>query len=229
VIEERAADVICRDLEQRILSGELPDNSTLPAEKELGLHYGASRTVVREAITALSNRGMLENRPRFRPIVKKPGYEAAFDTMGSIVQHFTHAKEGVETLFNSRVFMERALVREAAVRARSDDIKNLRSALAANEAAIGISEDFYRTDTEFHRIFYSIPRNPIFPAVHHAYNQWLAEHWSKMDTSAERNLTNYRSHKSIFEAVLERDADAAESLLERHLEDAWDQIKHTFE
>ena len=125
--------------------------------------------------------------------------------------------------------MERALVREAAVRARSDDIKNLRSALAANEAAIGISEDFYRTDTEFHRIFYSIPRNPIFPAVHHAYNQWLAEHWSKMDTSAERNLTNYRSHKSIFEAVLERDADAAESLLERHLEDAWDQIKHTFE
>jgi len=229
VNNERAAEIICRDLEQRIVSGDLPDNSPLPAEKELGLHYGASRTVVREAITALSHRGMLENRPRFRPVVKKPSYEAAFNSIGGIVQHFTSGRQGVETLFNSRVFVERALVREAAVRARSTDIKNLRSALAANEAAIESSEDFYRTDTDYHRIFYHIPCNPIFPAVHQAYTQWLADHWVKMETSPERNLMNYRSHKAIFDAVLERDADAAELVLEQHLKDAWDQVKHTFD
>ena len=227
--DERAADVIARDLERRIISGELPDNTPLPAEKDLGSEYGASRTVVREAITALTNRGMLENRPRFRPIVKKPGFDAAFSNMGGIVQHLTNAQQGVETLYKSRIFLERALVREAAVRAQSTDIRDLRAALASNKAAIHNPQDFYATDTEFHRIFYRIPRNPIFPAVHDAYTQWLSEHWNKMERSPERNTINYESHKAIYEAILERDPDAAESQLEKHLENAWDQVKTTFE
>ena len=40
VDQERAADVIARDLERRIVTGELPDNSPLPAEKDLGQEYG---------------------------------------------------------------------------------------------------------------------------------------------------------------------------------------------
>ena len=227
--DERAADVIARDLERRIHSGELPDNTPLPAEKDLGSEYGASRTVVREAITTLTNRGMLENRPRFRPIVKKPGFDAAFSNMGSIVQHLTNAQQGVETLYKSRIFLERALVREAAVRAQSSDIRDLRTALAANKAAIHSPEDFYATDTDFHRVFYRIPRNPIFPAVHDAYTQWLSVHWNKMERSPERNAINYESHKAIYEAILERDADSAESQLEKHLENAWDQVKTTFD
>lgn len=229
VNDERAADVIARDIERRIISGDLPDNTPLPAEKKLGNEYGASRTVIREAITALTNRGMLENRPRFRPIVRKPGFDAAFSTMGGIVQHLTSAKQGVKTLFQSRVFLERALVREAAVRAQSSDIRDLRSALAANNAAIDNSEEFYATDIQFHRVFYGIPRNPIFPAIHEAYTLWLYEHWIKMERSPERNAHNYASHKAIYEAILERDADAAESHLERHLEDAWAFIESTID
>lgn len=228
VSDERAADVIARDIERRIITGELPDNSPLPAEKDLCQEYGASRTVIREVITALSNRGMLENRPRFRPVVRKPGFEAAFSTMGGIVQHLINAKEGVETLFQSRVFLERALVREAAIRAQSSDIRELRTALQKNKEAIDSSEDFYQTDIEFHRVFYAIPRNPIFTSLHQAYTLWLAAHWVKMERSPERNARNYESHKAIFEAILERDADAAESLLEHHLEQAWDQVKGTF-
>lgn len=225
---ERAADFITRDLERRIVSGDLPDNSPLPAEKDLGSEYNASRTVIREVITALTNRGMLENRPRFRPVVRKPGFDAAFNTMGSIVSHLINTSEGVETLFQSRVFLERSLVREAAIRAQSSDIRDLRSALQANKEAIDSSEDFYQTDIQFHRVFYSIPRNPIFTSLHQAYTQWLAAHWVKMERSPERNARNYESHKAIFEAILERDADAAESLLEEHLEQAWEQVKGTF-
>ncbi|MFT5894445.1 MAG: DNA-binding FadR family transcriptional regulator [bacterium] len=228
VSDERAADVIARDLERRIISGELANNKPLPPEKDLSSEYGASRTVVREAITALTNRGMLENRPRFRPTVRKPGFDAAFSTMGGIVQNLMGAKQGVETLFQSRVFLERALVREAAVRAQSADIRDLRAALAANKESINSSEEFHATDTDFHRVFYQIPRNPIFPAVHEAYTQWLAAHWKKMERSPERNAMNYQNHKAIYEAVLERDADAAESHLERHLVGAWEQIQDTF-
>jgi DNA-binding FadR family transcriptional regulator len=229
VSAERASDIIAGDIERRIICGELPNNTPLPAENDLGREYGASRTVVREAITTLTNRGMLENRPRFRPVIRKPGFDAAFSNMGGIVKHLTNAKQGVETLFQSRVFLERALVREAAIRAKSSDIRDLRAALAANKQSIHSSEEFYATDTNFHRVFYRIPRNPIFPAVHEAYTQWLATHWKKMKRLPERNAINYESHKAIYEAILERDADAAESHLEKHLENAWEQLKDTLE
>jgi len=229
VKRERAADAIARDIEQRIITGALPDNSPLPAEKELGVEYGASRTVIREAITALTNRGMLENRPRFRPTVRKPGYEAAFDSMGGVVQHLTHGRDGVKTLYQSRIFLERALVREAALHAQTDDLRQLRSALANNHDAIDSSTEFYATDVAFHQVFYQIPRNPIFPAIHQAYTQWLAGHWQKMERSPERNTLNYESHRAIFEAILERDADAAEAALELHLNDAWEHVKTTFD
>ena len=50
-----------------------------------------------------------------------------------------------------------------------------------------------------------------------------------MERSPERNAKNYESHKAIIEAILERDSDAAESRLETHLENAWDQIKDSFD
>lgn len=225
VSDERAADVVARDIERRIISGELLSNMPLPAEKDLCNQYGVSRTVIRETITALSSRGMLENRPRFRPIVRKPGFAAAFSTMGGIVQNLTSTKQGVESLFQSRVFIERALVREAATRAQSSDIRDLRAALTANRESISHADDFYATDTEFHRVFYRIPRNPIFPAIHDAYTQWLAHNWEKMERSPERNAHNYEDHKRMYEAIIERDADAAESHLERHLESAWKQLQ----
>lgn len=227
--KERAADIIARDLEGRIISGELADNTPLPAEKELCSEYNASRTVIREVITTLSNRGMLENRPRFRPIVRKPGFEAAFHTMGSVVQHLTYEPTGIKTLYQSRVFLERALVREAATRAQSSDIRALKAALQANYESIDDSDAFYLTDIRFHQVFYSIPRNPIFPAVHQSYTQWLEKHWRKMERSPQRNAKNYESHKAIFEAILERDPDSAETALELHLDNAWAHVKGTFE
>ncbi len=225
----RAADAIIDQLEKQILSGELPDQTPLPAERDLMVKFGASRTVVREAITALSNRGLVESRPRFRPIVRKPGYDTAVDAVGGIVRHLLSQSGGVRNLYDSRVFMERALVREAAMHARKEDIDELKSALAANKAAIEDSERFYATDVAFHGVLYRIPRNPIFPAVHGAYTAWLGPHWSKMLRSPDRNLVNYRSHEAICKAIVDRDPDAAEEALVSHLRAAWEYVRVTFE
>ena len=64
----RAADAVVAQLEARILSGKLADKQPLPSERELMEEFDISRTVVREAIATLSNRGLVESRPRFRPV-----------------------------------------------------------------------------------------------------------------------------------------------------------------
>ncbi len=227
--DQRVADSIVRDLEQQIASGELADGSPLPPERDLMARFGASRTAVREAITALSNRGLLDHRPRFRPIVRKLGYHTVVDVLGRLVPALLAESDGVKNLYDSRVFLERALVREAALHARREDIHALRSALAANERAVADSDTFYATDMAFHGVLYGIPRNPIFPAVHLAYTSWLAPHWKRMQRLPERNLVNYRSHLAIFEAIVDRDPDAAEAALVGHLSAAWEYVRVTFD
>ena len=228
-IEGRASDGVVRALAAQIASGELPDRSPLPAERELMERFGASRTVIREAISRLSNRGLLESRPRFRPIVRKPDYTTILDATGDIARHLLSEPGGVKNLYESRVLIERALVREAAQSARKQDILDLTAALEANREAIADSDAFYRTDTAFHGVLYRVPRNPIFPAIHQGFNAWLAPHWEQMLRSPERNAVNYRAHKEIADAILERDPDAAEEALRNHLRAAWEYVRVTFD
>ncbi len=224
----RAADTIVAALAADIASGALADQSPLPSERELMTRFGASRTVIREAISTLAGRGLLENRPRFRPVVRKPDYTTVLRAAGDIVRHLVADRDGIANLYRSRVFLERALVREAATAARKTDIVALQDALAANRAAIGDSEAFYRTDVAFHGALYRVPDNPIFPAIHQGYVAWLAPHWKRMPRSPERNTVNFRAHEAILAAIVERDPDAAEEALANHLRSAWEYVRATF-
>jgi DNA-binding FadR family transcriptional regulator len=225
----RAADAMVAGIEAQIVSGVLAEGSMLPAERELMAAYGVSRGVVREAIARLAARGLLDTRPRYRPVVRRPGAEAAFSALEGVVGHLLGDQADVKNLYDMRVFTEAALARAAALQARREDIAALREALSENERAIADSDAFYATDVAFHAALYRVPRNPILPALHKAFTGWLAPHWERMPRSPERNRINYLSHREIFNAIVERDADGAERALQSHLSAAWEYVRGTFE
>ncbi|MBY6144721.1 FadR family transcriptional regulator [Mameliella alba] len=224
----RAADHVVQSIAERIRTGALRDGQPLPPERDLMEQYGISRTVVREAVRTLSSRGLIEALPRHRPVVRKPGVDAAFDAVGSIVAHLLSEPGGVRNLFDTRIMIEAALVRHAAKEASREDIVELKAALEANGAAIEDSEEFYRTDNAFHAVLYEIPKNPVLPAIHRAYTTWLAPQWSRMPRLQDRNKANFDAHTAIFEAILMRDPDSAEARLRDHLSKAWAQVRATF-
>ena len=224
----RAADGLIQIFEKQILDGTLRDGQPLPPEREIVQTYGVSRTVVREAVLALKNKGLVDARPRFRPVVRKPGYDAAIQAVGSVVARLLTAPGGVKSLFDVRIMTEAALVRQAAIEANKDQIAKLKDALEANEAAIQHSETFYETDMAFHGVLYEIPGNPLLPSIHRAYTNWLSSHWKRMPRLPDRNRANFEAHARIFDAILLRDPDAAEQALRDHLAAAWEQVRQTF-
>lgn len=225
----RAADKLIALFEGQILDGSLPEGATLPPEREIVQSHGVSRTVVREAVLALSNKGLVKARPGFRPVVVRPGYDTVIDVVSSVASQLLRQSGGVRNLFDLRIMMEAALVREAAIKSTREDISLLRDALAENKESIGDSELFYKTDTAFHGCLYDIPGNPLLNSLHRAYTNWLAPHWSAMPRVPTRNQNNYEAHKKIYDAILLRDPDLAEAALRSHLESAWEQISTTFE
>ena len=110
----RSADSITLDIERSIVAGELEEGRPLPAERALMEQYGASRTVIREAITALTAKGFLKSRPRYRPIVCRPDASSAMQAAGGVIKHLLDNSRGVHDLYQVRVLFERVLVRDAA-------------------------------------------------------------------------------------------------------------------
>lgn len=226
---KRAADGLVVVFERMIMDGTLKNGEPLPPEREIVQDYGVSRTVVREAVLALAKMGLVEARPRFRPIVRKPGYDAAIQAVGSVVKRLLTEPEGVRNLFDLRIMMEATLVRDAAVSANKDQIANLKNALADNKLAINDSHAFFDTDIAFHRVLYEVPNNSLLPSIHKAYTDWLSVHWMKMPRNPDRNRLNYEAHAAIYDTILLRDPDLAEAALRSHLADAWLQIRKTFD
>lgn len=225
----RVSEGVKRHLTELIWSGELVAGDRLPPERALMQRFGVSRSVVREAINDLSSRGLLKTRPGFRPIVSKPDYDSALGTMGQVVSNLiANDEQGVWNLFETRMFLEAALARSAAASARREDIQRLEAALIRNREAIGKRGEFELTDVAFHNALYEIPRNPIYPVVHRAYVAWLYERWRQIEANDELDRMNYAGHEAIFRAIVDRDPDAAELALRRHLTAAWEYVRVTF-
>jgi DNA-binding FadR family transcriptional regulator len=221
----RLSEPVAERLAAMILAGELASGQRLPPERDLMRRFGVGRSVVREAIAGLAHRGLLVTRSGCRPIVRQPSFEGAVDMVGRLVTHLLTDESGAHNLFESRILIEAALARQGATSARREDIEELREALEANRAAIGQPDTFYRTDVLFHGVLYRIPRNPIFPAIHKAYVQWLADYWRRLERSPDIDQLNHAGHRAIFEAIVARDPDEAEAALRRHLQVAWELIR----
>ncbi len=226
--ESRMSEIVVQQIEELIALGEFPLDKPLPPERELMAKFGASRTVIREAIAQLASQGLLDVRPRHRPIVRQPGYDAVIGAMGGIVKHQLAREGGVRQLYELRIFCERMLVREASVKATKEDIRNLKDALCENERQIPNSQKFYETDIAFHGTLFHMTTNPIFSGIHGAFSTWLSPKWAMMARSPERNQRNFDAHKAIYDAILERDPDLAEKQLIDHLDTAWQDIKDNF-
>lgn len=225
----RAADDLFGHFEAMIADGRLRPGDRLPPERDIVNRHRVSRTVVREAILALSAKGLVEARPRFRPVVRPPSFSSAIDSMDTVVQRMLRAPGGVKALFDSRVFVETGLVRAAARKATDADLQALQAALDANGAAVDDDDLFFLSDIAFHRVFYDISGNPVMVATHQAYAAWLAPHWRHMPGAGDRNRRNHKAHSAILAAVRQQDPDKAEAAMNAHLADAWDQVRGTFE
>lgn len=214
---QKLSDQVAALLEDEIVRGIRPMGEQLPSERQLMAQFGVGRPAIREALFALQKKGLVEVSSGTRARVTQPTPEVILGGMSGAARHLLEQPSGQEHFQEARTFFEVGLVRYAARRASDKDLARLEAALRANREAIGDLEAFKVTDIDFHFVLAEIPRNPIFPAIHHAMVSWLTDQRETTLQVPGQVETAYKAHERIFKAVSSGTPDKAEKAMIAHL------------
>ncbi|HEY4459784.1 MAG TPA: GntR family transcriptional regulator [Pseudonocardiaceae bacterium] len=208
----RVADQIVEDLRRQILSGELPDGSRLPSERELAAQYDVSAPTIRESVRVLTAMGLLSTRNGSRTTVTASGDTLLAMSIASVVQF---EKVTAADVFGLLGALNAYAAEQAVRRASDEDITRLRA--AAEQAAEPSADALVR----FFTCLAEISGNPLLAALCRFITQMqigLAVELSK-GTDQEwglvpRSLAGARLE--IVDAIAERDAAAAVELVREY-------------
>ncbi|MCQ6273355.1 FadR family transcriptional regulator [Pseudarthrobacter sp. R1] len=219
---KRLAQAIVDDLLGRIIRGELPAGTVLPPETELGSGYDVSRTVTREAIKSLEDKGVVRAKQGLGTTVS-PAEEWNILDPGVLALAIRYDKDlRVQTeLSNLRVALEGQMAAQAATQATAEDVGELRAIITQMAKETSNPKTYLDLDFEFHgtimRISGSWLTRRIVRNIHEQVRKQL--HWVPAQ-SAELTET-HAEHVAIFEAISRNDPAEAQFAVTQHIQNAW--------
>lgn len=218
-------DSLVAALELEIVSGDRPEGARLPGEEDLGKEYGVSRTVVREALSRLRERGLLETVNGRGTFVRHPAPE---DLSASLLLQLqiqqTREEFTVEHLYEARIAIESMTARQAATRAGAEDIARLEQTLVEMEKYRGEKASYTQADVGFHIALAKASANPFLLAILQPLAKIIIDgvYLTSDDDLAVDN--GIKGHGEILRCLKNRDPEAAAEAMRLHLIDS----RHVF-
>jgi GntR family transcriptional regulator, transcriptional repressor for pyruvate dehydrogenase complex len=218
------SDEVFRVLHNRIISGELKPGDRLPPQNLLAEQLSVSRNTVREAIHKLTVMGLLAAKPGVGTSVQVSS-PACY--VGSLSPHLLLDSATVREFLEARLFMEKASVRLAVLRATTEGINGLRAVLDKQTIASkkGDVEEFNKLDAAFHLELARLGQNQVLVRFLETISDLLHEFISEVNQlpSALQKAIGY--HKKITALLAAGDLQAAERTMVQHLKSVADIIQ----
>jgi GntR family transcriptional repressor for pyruvate dehydrogenase complex len=204
-------------LRDRLIAGSLKPGDRLVSERELATQLGVSRPLVREALRALTMLGIVEIRDRIGTVVTRPDVSVLND-------FFTFAlaqqADMVDDVMQARIAIECQAVRLACERASIADFERLQRALAKISETIDEADTGGMADFEFHRAIVLASHSETLAVLHNSMAGLLTHsHRGRRElVQAFPSMKTYLidDHKRIFDAIVARDPERADTTLRRH-------------
>jgi DNA-binding FadR family transcriptional regulator len=219
IAKRKLSDEVFDRLKHLIISGDRPPGSLMPSERELMTRFGVGRPAVREAMQQLAAMGLVEINHGERARVLQLTPHSLIRQVDQSAQIMLSLSAGsLEHLKSARIFFERGMAREAALKATPQDIEALNRTLGEQREAIGSVARFMSADMRFHSQIAAISANPIFTAVSEAMLGWLKVYRAEMLFWSGREEITLTEHAEIVSSLAAGNPDLAEQAMVRHLE-----------
>ena len=219
IAKRKLSDEVFERLKRMIVDDDMQPGSAMPSERELMLRFGVGRPAIREAMQALANMGLVEinhgERARVLEFTAASIFRQVDQSAHIMLQR---SADSLEHLKSARIFFERGMVREAAMKANAHDLAELRAILEEQRQSLSDANRFIANDMRFHGRIAITSGNPIFVAVSEAMLGWLRSYRNEMLIWTGKEKYTLAEHEEIISHLAANDPNAAEIAMVRHLE-----------
>jgi GntR family transcriptional regulator, transcriptional repressor for pyruvate dehydrogenase complex len=223
----KLAQLVIDGLRQRIGAGEFGTGGKLPTESQLTVHFGVSRTVVREAIAALAADGMVQARQGAGVFVI-PQASSAFSAIAgersnkiSVALNVLEVRMGVEIESAGLAAQRHSTSQFAAIQESWNEFGRL----------LEQGTPTGKTDFAFHRAIAAATNNPFYLEVLDALGSRtipcdVASPWGTESVlTYEYQVGLHDEHRRILNAIGARDGDGAREAMRDHLSRSQDRYR----
>ncbi|MBR2340418.1 MAG: GntR family transcriptional regulator [Clostridia bacterium] len=196
------ADVVFDRIEEDILNGTFARGDII-SELKLSAMLGVSRTPIREALTRLRQEGLVEESGK-----------------GSKVIGIT--KKDISDIYDVRIRLEGLASAICAKTVTGEQLSRLAETLDLQEyyTEKGASDRIKNLDSEFHHLIYSYADSRIIENLLTDLHRKVQRFRRVSVESADRARAAVAEHREILGALRAHDADLAERLTVKHVENA---------
>jgi DNA-binding FadR family transcriptional regulator len=209
------AQRIAEEIGSAIVAGRYAPDALVPGEIELGRRYGASRTVVREALKVLSAKGLIAARKRTgtRTRPREAWNMLDADVLAWRLRDARGEIKFVADLLHVRAVVEPAAAAMAAQRHTRKSLKPIEEAFAGMERAAHDAAAFADPDRRFHKAILVATGNDFMVAFAALTEAALGAFVRIASRHAGAPAPSVPLHRAVLEAIRRRDADGAQAAM----------------
>ena len=216
--QESRAEIVARRLSDAIALGLLPDATQLPSEADLAARFGVATVTVREALTTLRHRGLVETR-RGRgggSFVTAPPDPAASALLARLEEV---SPRDLRDLGDHYAALSGSAARLAAERAGPDDLARLEEAMKDLDNATTARER-RRAEGQFHVEVAAAAQSPRLTREEIRLQTEVGPLlWLALD-DGEAHEAACTAHRTLSRAIGRSQGDLARTLAEEHVAEA---------
>ncbi len=221
----RLGSAVVSVLIDRIAGGEFPAGSALPPEPELAAEFGVSRTVVREALKGIEEKGVARIQQGKGTTVLSVGSWDVLDdeVLGALLGHDTGFSV-LGDLVDVRAALESEMAALAAQRITESQLRELRSVLVLLDQACDRPEDYRRIEQRFHGLLMEASGNIIGRAIIASivrHMQFGDHPWTRAMPRSVNLGVAHAGHHEIYRWVAEGDPAGTAEAMKAHIRTCW--------
>jgi GntR family galactonate operon transcriptional repressor len=221
---DRLGTVVVAELVDQIVGGRFGSGTALPTEAELGEQFGVSRTVIRESVKVLQDKGLVSIRQGVGTVVRDLQAWNMIDdiVLDALVRH-DESLSILDELVAVRAALEQDMAAAAATAmGSSEQLAAIQAALRTMERNAEDTQQFADADVEFHAAVMDLSGNrlarAIVTSIHDKARTTGRYHGATSALSIELTL---QEHRSIFAAIERHDPAAASTGMHLHIVGSW--------
>jgi GntR family transcriptional repressor for pyruvate dehydrogenase complex len=212
----RLYEQIVQQIEESVLRGVLKAGDQLPAERDLALQFGVSRTAVREAVKALREKGLVEAYSGRGTFITDGTSQAIRHSIGLMIK--IGQPNGSNHLAEMRGILEPEIAALAATRIQETHLTLMREAVALMNRAQEDPDAYIEADLDFHLALAEAADNPLILSLLDSIVALLREQRIRIFQVEGGPSRGQYHHKRILQAVEQHDPEKARAAMRAHLQ-----------